>query len=611
MNKFSIKNMSVKLKVAVFSAVMLIFMVVIAGVGLFAANTVNKSRRAHYDNYAMTEYNLAQSLFEFADIKANVNNMPIMYYAPGVTLDFAGEVAKVRNGEAAMKEYLTVVSDKISVFKDKNISKKFTELTTALTAWMENTEENIALFQQGKNSANRADYDKDKIDEGCHDLMTDGGKIAEQADTVFQELIALIEAEADSHGEEVERGLTILIAILVVVAVIAFIIAFAYAIHLIRLITTPVNVLSEAAKKMAVGDVDVECTKIADDDLGMLVDNFAHMVAAVKEQAGIAQQLSTGDMTVKVTPRGEKDILGRALKKLADDQNRTLSNVKESTMQVTVGAEQVAMASQSLAQGATEQASALEQVTVSVDDIAQRTKVNAAEANKANELVHSVKKTAVEGNQQMKAMKEAMDEINKTSEDISKIIKVIDEIAFQTNILALNAAVEAARAGTHGKGFSVVAEEVRNLAGRCQSAAGETAEMIENSIRKIHHGSELANETEKSLEAIGSSIDEVVSLVVSIAEASNNQATAIAQIDQAMGQVSQVVQTNSATSEECAAASEELSNQAANLRKMMANFKLSAGKSGSISSDTDLGFGAGYSNNDQIISLDGGEFGKY
>lgn len=263
MNKFSIKNMSVKAKVTVFSAVMLIFMVIIAGVGLFAANTVNKSRRAHYDNYAMTEYNLAQSLFEFADIKANVNNMPIMYYAQGTTLDFAGEVAKVRSGEEDMKKYLTEVSGKISVFKDKNIEKKFTELSTKLTAWMANTEENIALFQQGKNSTNRADYDKDKIDEGCYDLMTDGGKIAEEADKVFQELITLIEAEADSHGDEVERGLTILIAILVVVAVIAFIIAFAYAIHLIRLLTTPVNVLSEAAKKMAVGDVDVECTKLS------------------------------------------------------------------------------------------------------------------------------------------------------------------------------------------------------------------------------------------------------------------------------------------------------------------------------------------------------------
>ncbi len=207
-------------------------------------------------------------------------------------------------------------------------------------------------------------------------------------------------------------------------------------------------------------------------------------------------------------------------------------------------------------------------------EIAEHTKTNASEANQANELVNSAKDKAVTGNGHMKSMIEAMDEINESSQTISKIIKVIDDIAFQTNILALNAAVEAARAGEHGKGFAVVAEEVRNLAAKSASAASETAEMIESSIASVNNGTALAGEAAEALDEIVNSIDKVVDLISHIAESSNNQATAVSQINTAIGQVSQVVQTNSATSEECAAASEELSSQAAALRNLMSSYTL-------------------------------------
>ncbi|MCR5792733.1 MAG: methyl-accepting chemotaxis protein [Lachnospiraceae bacterium] len=332
--------------------------------------------------------------------------------------------------------------------------------------------------------------------------------------------------------------------------------------------------LNEMAERIAEGDVDVECKQVYKDDFGDLIGKFKIMVDNIKHQAEVAARMTEGDLTVDITPNSDRDALGNSLKKLLKQDNYVLGNINESANQVFVGADQVASASQSLAQGSTEQASAIEQVSASIVDIAEKTRVNASDAGTASELVNSAKGQAVSGSKQMNEMMEAMEDINRSSEDIYKIIKVIDDIAFQTNILALNAAVEAARAGSHGKGFAVVADEVRNLAGKSATAASETAELIEDSIAKISNGSKLAAETKDALEQIVKSVEDIVTIVDRIAIASNEQATAIAQVDQAVSQVSQVVQTNSATSEQCAAASEELSAQAENLRMLIGRFKL-------------------------------------
>lgn len=216
----------------------------------------------------------------------------------------------------------------------------------------------------------------------------------------------------------------------------------------------------------------------------------------------------------------------------------------------------------------------MEELTASLEEISAQTELNAKNANKANELAESAKLNAVQGNSQMKDMLSAMEDINESSMNISKVIKVIDDIAFQTNILALNAAVEAARAGQHGKGFAVVAEEVRNLAARSASAARETTDMIEGSIKKAEGGTKIAKDTADALRKIVDGVEKVATLVNDIAIASNEQAMGIQQINQGIMQVSQVVQTNSATSEESAAASEQLSGQASMLKETVSRFKL-------------------------------------
>ena len=348
----------------------------------------------------------------------------------------------------------------------------------------------------------------------------------------------------------------------------------ALGVYVAKTIKTSLKKIITALNTLRDGGVDIDLSRDSNDEFGQIITAINEVADTIKKDADIATSIAAGDMTMSIKPKSDIDVLGKSFKKLLDDNNHVLGNIREASAQVTTGSEQVASASQAIAQGSTEQASALEQISASIEDIAQRTKVNATDANNANQLVKEAKVGAVKGNEQMKEMMIAMDEINQSSENISRIIKVIDDIAFQTNILALNAAVEAARAGAQGKGFAVVAEEVRNLAAKSAQAANETAELIENSISKVAKGSELAEETQKALNEIVSNIDNIVEIISQIATASSEQATAVTQIDQAIGQVSQVVQSNSATSEECAAASEELSNQAFRLKQLIARFQL-------------------------------------
>lgn len=395
------------------------------------------------------------------------------------------------------------------------------------------------------------------------------------------------------------------------VAIVSVIITLAYAFYLIRTIRMSVAQLSVAAKEIALGKVDVHMEKYNNDEFGDLIDEYTEVISNIKYQAGIAQEVSHGNLTVQVESKSTDDLLGNSLKKLVEDNHHALSNINDAAYQVNVGASQVANASQSLAQGSTEQASAIEQITASIDEIAEKTKNNAEQANSAADLVAEAIKDVKRGNAQMQDMMEAMKDINKASESISKIIKAIDDIAFQTNILALNAAVEAARAGEAGKGFAVVAEEVRGLAAKSGAAAAETAELIEDSIGKVGAGSKIADETAKALGVITDVVQQSEVIINGIAESSNYQATAVEQIELAISQVSQVVQTNSATSEECAAASEELSNQASRMRELLSIYNLGSGSGSSSSYRGDSSATSSSADiNEQIISLGDG-FDKY
>jgi methyl-accepting chemotaxis protein len=431
-----------------------------------------------------------------------------------------------------------------------------------------------------------------------------------------------------------------------------------------------IEALRGVASAAARGDFSVALPDYGDDPVGLLARGIGGMIETVR---GLIEEINTligagrhGDLRARVNPDGFdggfrevvdgvnemldlilspidelSDCLGRvargqldayvsgqyegdhatlknALNTSLDSLNETLRQVQIASDQIASGSQQVSSSSQALSDGASRQAASIEEISASIADMTDQTKQNANNAGQANELTAAAGELAVRGDSQMQAMVRAMAEIDESSQNISKIIKVIDEIAFQTNLLALNAAVEAARAGVHGKGFAVVAEEVRNLAARSANAAKETTVMIEGSIKKVSQGSAIARETAEALTQIVESVGKVSGLVAEIAQASNEQAQGIAQINQGLQLVDQVTQQNTSGAEESASAAEELARQASRLKELLGRFSLSLNLDDEFDSPANgstvvplRAVREGGSRAADVIPFDDVEFGRY
>ncbi len=350
-----------------------------------------------------------------------------------------------------------------------------------------------------------------------------------------------------------------------------------------RNIRRPMQKLTEISNMLAEGRLDVKIDELKGrrkDEVGMLADAMHQMVAQIKTYISdithILTAMSENDFTVKsaVNYEGDFEVIGESLEGISCSMNRVLLLINAATEQVNVGASQVASGAQSLASGSSEQASSIEELGSSIAVIARQATENSEILKLASQHTVQANSEMSAGNEQMTELTEAMVEIESSSNQIANITKVIEDIAFQTNILALNAAIEAAHAGSAGKGFAVVAEEVRSLAAESAKAAKQTGELIQNSVTTVAKGTQLAALTAQAIDAVGVSASAVLENVSQVEQAFAEQVSAIDQIDEGLNQVSSIVQTNAAIAEENSATSEQMSAQAAVLREQVENFKL-------------------------------------
>jgi methyl-accepting chemotaxis protein len=345
-------------------------------------------------------------------------------------------------------------------------------------------------------------------------------------------------------------------------------------------VIAPVMEEQSVLREMAKGNLNVFVTGDYKGDHAIIKNALNETIKMlsryIKEINYALDQLSQGNLDIDINGEYVGDFVGikNSLLKIVSSFNELLGSIKVAAEQVASGARQISDSSQVLAMGATEQATSIEDLTISMKEIGEKTKFNSVKSNDAKTLTMDGSEAAKKGNESMKELLVSIEEINDSSNSISKIIKVIDDIAFQTNILALNAAVEAARAGQYGKGFAVVADEVRNLAEKSALAAKETASLIEGSIKKVEIGTEIANNTAADLKKIVDEAMKSADLLKEIYDSSIEQEAAISRVEMAVNRTSQVIHTNSSTSQETAASSEELSNQADKLMNMVRRFRL-------------------------------------
>lgn len=560
-----IKNLKIRLKLYILIGVALLGMFIISGMSFLLMGKMNE----------MTS-DIATSWLPSVDVarelSATISNVRLneLGYLTAISDDVEeSSLQYLQSEKADMAALLAVYGDLI----DEEESDFYNNAMNLWIQYNEADEKMMMLAQQGRIKDARAILEGEcvtlynSLNSAFNDIITYNTKGSDDA-----------AAESASLYKNATLTMTaVIIAIILVGVFFSFVI--------IRLIKIPISEIENAAIKMAEGDLDVKISYTSKDELGVLAAQVGRLIhklqMIIEDENQFLAKMAEGDFTVDSTCEeaytGGFYPLLVSFRGIADKLNDTMLQISQSSSQVAGGADQVSNGAQALAQGAAEQASSVQELAATINEISNKVNQNADNARQASKAAGSVSVKMDVSKEKMQQMTHAMGDISSCSSEIGKIMKIIGDIAFQTNILALNAAVEAARAGTAGKGFAVVADEVRNLANKSTEASENISALIENSLKAVEHGTQIADDTAQSLIQAVNDVNEMTGIIEQISEASSDQADSIAQIMVGIDQISSVVQTNSATAEESAAASEELSSQSQLMKGLVGRFKLKSG----------------------------------